>query len=266
MFFATPPGALRARGRPSAGGPKSGGGRVEEVKLRAAHFLAVAAFAALVSVGAAASSFDEGERLFRENKPAEAVPVFEKAILEPGVDERAWLYLALSYQQLGRLDDASSTLRKGLAQATRFKALYYFDLGNIFILQGKNSFAADMLTQAIGLDGAYAPSYLNRANARLAVKDYGGAKEDYKRYLDLEPGNAQRASIEELIRRLEAGIADTERAAAAAEAKKQADDAARKDLLDKMAASLKAAADETTSLSAGAGDVQGYGDELKLDE
>jgi tetratricopeptide (TPR) repeat protein len=235
--------------------------------LRAIPFLAAAAFATLLSAGfASASSFDDGERLFRDNKPAEAAPVFERAILEPGVDERAWLYLALSYQQLGRLDDASAALRKGLAQAARFKSLFYFDLGNIFILQSKNSFAVDMFSQSIGLDGAFAPAFLNRANARLAVKDYGGAKEDYSRYLDLEPGSAQRASIEELIKRLEAGVADTERAAAADEAKKQADEAARKELLDKMAASLKAAADETTSLSAGAGDVQGYGDELRLDE
>ena len=111
-----------------------------------------------------------------------------------------------------------------------------------------------------------APAFLNRANALLAVKDYAGAKADYLRYLELEPASAQRASIEELIKRLTAGIAETERAAAVAEAKKQADEAARKQLLDQMSASLKDAADETTSISAGAGNVQGYGDELKLDE
>lgn len=235
--------------------------------MRRAGIIAAAAFAALASVGAtAAGSFDEGERLFRDDKPAEAAPVLEKAVLEPGQDERAWLYLALSYQQMGRLDDASAVLRKGVGQSLRFKALFYFDLGNVFVLQGKNSFAADMFTQAIGIDGSLAPAYLNRANAYLAVKDYGGAKADYLRYLELDPASPQRAGIEELIKRLDAGIAETERAAAAAEAKRQADEAARKELLDRMSASLKAAADETTSISAGAGSVQGYGDELKLDE
>jgi tetratricopeptide (TPR) repeat protein len=229
-------------------------------------FLALVVLLSAGAASASASSFDDGERLFRDDKPAEAVPLLEKAVLEPGADERAWLYLALSYQQLGRLDEASAVLRKGVGQSVRFKSLFYYDLGNIFTLQGKNAFAADMFTQAIGADGAYAPAFLNRANARLAVKDYADAKDDYRHYLDLEPASAQRASIEELLRRLEAGIADAERAAAVAEAKKQADEAARKELLDKMTASLKAAADETTSLSAGAGDVQGYGDELKLDE
>ncbi len=235
--------------------------------MRAARVIAVVALAALAAVGlAAAGSFDEGERLFREDKPAEAAPLLEKAVLEQGIDERAWLYLALSYQELGRLDEASAVLRKGLGQALRFKSLFYYDLGNIFLLQDKNTFAADMFTQAIGIDGAMAPAFLNRANALLAVKDFAGAKADYLRYLELEPASAQRASIEELIKRLSAGIAETERAAAVAEAKKQADEAARKQLLDQMSASLKDAADETTSISAGAGKAQGYGDELKLDE
>jgi tetratricopeptide (TPR) repeat protein len=241
--------------------------------MRVPRFLAASIIAACFSLsplwaagGMGASFYDEGERLFRGNKPTEAAPVLEKAILEPGVDERAWLYLALSYQQLGRLDEAQATLRKGLGQASRFKALFYYDLGNVFVLQGKNAFAVDMFAQAIGIDGSFAPAYLNRANSRLAVKDYAGSKDDYGRYLELEPASAQRDSIEKLIARLSTGIAETERLAAEAEAKKQAEEQARKELLERMAASLKAAADETTSLSAGAGDVQGYGDELKLDE
>jgi tetratricopeptide (TPR) repeat protein len=235
--------------------------------LRAARFLAVAAFAALASLGPAfAGSFEEGERLFREDKPGEAAPLLEKAILDPGADERAWLYLAASYIQLGRLDDASAVLRKGLGQSLRFKALFYYDLGNVFVLQGKNSFAIDMFSQAAEIDGAYAPLFLNRANARIAVKDYAGAGADYRRYLELEPGSAQRGNIEEILKRLDRGIAEVERVAAEAEAKKQAEESARKELLDRMSASLKAAADETTSISAGAGDVQGYGDEIKLDE
>lgn len=235
--------------------------------MRTARLLSIAVLAVLASVGAAAAgSFDEGERLFREDKPSEAAPILEKAILEPGTDERAWLYLSLAYQQLGQLDQAAAVLRKGLGQSVRFKALFYYDLGNIFVLQNKNSFAADMFTQAVEIDGAYAPAYLNRANARLAVKDYSDARVDYRRFLELEPGSAQKGTIEELLKHLDSGIAETERVAAEAEAKRQAAEAAHKELLDSMAASLKAAADETTSISTGAGNVQGYGDEIKIDE
>ena len=229
-------------------------------------FVAVLFTVLAVGVSNAAGSFDGGERLFRENKPAEAVPLLEKAILEPKTDERAWLYLGLSYQQLGRLDEAATAFRKGLGQSGRFKSLFYFDLGNIFVLQNKNSFAADMFTQSMEIDGAYAPSYLNRANARLAVKDYGSAREDYGRYLELEPRSPQREMIEKLLKSLDGGIAETQRIAAETEARRLAVETARKELLDRMAASLKAAADETTSISAGVGTVQGYGDEIKLDE
>lgn len=236
-----------------------------------ARLLVLSAFLCLAGLAAAATgpgsgSFDEGERLFREDKPAQAAPLLEKAILDPGTDERAWIYLALSYQQLGRLDDAAAVLRKGVGQSLRFKHLFYYDLGNIFSLQGKNSFAADMYSQSLEVDASYAPSYLNRANARLAVKDYEGARTDYRRYLDLEPSSPQKDSILAILSRLDASVAEAEKIAAAAEAKRQADEAARKALLDAMSASLKASADETTSISAGAGNVQGYGDDIKLDE
>jgi tetratricopeptide (TPR) repeat protein len=238
--------------------------------VRTARSIAIAAFAALLAFGvsnaAAEGAFDDGERLYRENKPAAAVPLLEQAILAPGTDQRAWLYLSNCYQQLGRVDEASAVLRKGLAQATTLKYLYYFNLGTNFILQNKYTFASDMLSQAIDSNGAYSPALLLRANVRLSLKDYANAKADYLHYLDLEPASPQRASIEEIIKRLDAGIAEADKAAAVAEAKKQADGAAKQQLMDQMSASLKAAADETTSISAGAGNVQGYGDELKLDE
>jgi len=213
-----------------------------------------------------AGTFDKGEELFRENRPQAAIPLLEQAVTEPGVDERAYLYLALSYQQLGRYDDAVAALRKGLTQAQRFKALFYFDLANVFVLQGKNTFAVDMYGQAIDTDGTYAPAYLNRANARLSIKDYQNAAVDYRRFLELAPNDPQRPQIEELLKRLGAGIAAAQEAAAAAEAKKLADEAAKKALVDQVSASLKASADNTTSLSAGAGDVQGYNNDLQIEQ
>jgi colicin import membrane protein len=230
--------------------------------------LAAAVLVALAAAGGAfaAGAFDEGERLFREDKPKEALAYLEKAVAEPGADEKAWLYLGLSYQQLGRLDEAVQAFRKGSAGALRFRHLFFYDLGNVYILQGKNTFAIEMLGEALVSDPSYANAYLNRANARLSVRDYPGAKDDYSRYLELVPGSAQRASIEEVIRRLSTGIEDAKRVEAEADARKAAADEARKALLDQVAASLKAAADETKNLSSGSGAVQGYGDELQLDQ
>jgi tetratricopeptide (TPR) repeat protein len=213
-----------------------------------------------------AGSFDEGERLFREDKPGQAAPLLEKAIQEGGTDERAWVYLGACYIQLGKLDQAAAVLRKGLSSSIRYKQDLYYDLGVVFVLQGKNTFAVDMFGEAISADATYAPAYLNRANARVNTRDFEGAVEDYRRFLDLEPDSPKRPQIERIAALLEDSAAEAARLAAEAEAKRLADEAARKALMDQMAASLKEAADETKSVSAGAGSVQGYGDDLKLDE
>ncbi len=221
-------------------------------------------FAALSPI--AAGPFEEGERLFRENKPAEAAPVLERALLEPAVDERAYLYLALAYEQLGRYDAAVATLRKGLPSARLYRHLFYYNLGNAFVLLGRNTFAEESYDESIAANPSYAPARLNRANARLALGKLGGAAEDYRAYLGLEPASAQRSAIEALLVRLEGALAaEAQRIAAESAAKAQAE-AARKALLDQVAASLKAAAEETMSLSAGTGQIQGYDDTLELDE
>ncbi len=234
--------------------------------LRVFPFLVIACFLVVSQRPVAAGPFEDGERLFRENKPQDAVLLLERAVTEGGVDERAWIYLAISYQQLGKLDDAASALRRGLGSAQRLKHLFYFDLGNVFTLQGRNAFAEDAYSQAIGSNASYAPAYLNRANSRLNLKNFPGAQDDYRRYLELDAASPQRAAIEEILRRLGNAIADSQRLAADAQARAQADEAAKKALLDQVTSSLKAAADETTSLSAGSGAVQGYGDELKIEE
>ncbi|HOX33482.1 MAG TPA: tetratricopeptide repeat protein [Spirochaetales bacterium] len=231
-------------------------------RLAACLLAAVAAAQAAFAAGA----FEEGERLFRENKPREAAAALERAAAEPGSDERALLYLGLAYQQLGRLDEAAQAFRRGASSSQRWRPLFLFDLGNVYLIQGKNSFAAEILGQAIEADPGLAGAYLNRGNARLSIKDFPGARDDYARYLELEPGSAQRSSIEELLRRLASGIEESKRAEAEAEARRIAAEEARKALLDQVSASLKAAADETQSLSSGSGAVQGYGDELNLDE
>ena len=131
----------------------------------AAWVIALAALPAL-----AAGDFEEGERLFREDKPKEAVARLERASAEAQPDERAWLYLGLAYQQLGRLDEAAGAFRKGSAQAARFKHLFFYDLGNVYALQGKNSFAIEMYGSALEIDPGFADALLNRAKAEAEAE------------------------------------------------------------------------------------------------
>jgi Tfp pilus assembly protein PilF len=212
------------------------------------------------------SLFSQGESLFRENKPRDAAAILERAVLEPQVDERAWLYLAACYEELGRYDDAVNVLRKGSAQAVRYRHLFYYNLGNQFVLLGKNSFAEEMYGQALAANASYAPAYLNRANVRIILQNYPGASQDYTTYLTLEPSTPQRANIEALLARLQGDLAAAAAAAAAAEAARLAEEAAKQALLSQVQADLMASAEDATSLSSGTGQVQGYGDDLTLDQ
>lgn len=212
------------------------------------------------------SLFNQGESLFREDKPKDAASVLERAILEPQADERAWLYLAACYEKLGRYDDAVSVLRKGSAQATRYRHLFFYNMGNEFVLLGKNSFAEEMYGQALSANSGFAPAYLNRANVRINLQNYAGASQDYVSYLTLAPDTPQRANIEALLDRLKGDLAVAEAQAAAAAAAAVAAEAAKQALLSQVQADLMASAEEATSLSAGAGQVQGYDDELDLED
>jgi len=240
--------------------------------LRAVCFLLAMSLACLpvrlLADGASPSGsfFSQGESLFREDKPKEAAPILERAVLEPQVDERAWLYLAACYEELGRYDDAVNVLRKGSAQSVRLRHLFFYNMGNEFVLLGKNSFAEEMYGQALAANASFAPAYLNRANVRIILQNYAGASQDYGTYLTLAPDSPQRASIEALLAKLQGDLATAKAQADAAAAAAAAAEAAKQALLSQVQADLMASAEEATSLSSGAGQVQGYGDDLGLDE
>jgi len=228
--------------------------------------LAVLVFLACAASAGATEFSEQGTRLFMENKPQEAVPLLELASRETGADERVFIYLGVAYQQLGRWDDSIAILRKGLASSIQYRHVFLFNMANSFFAQGKSTFALEYYDQALAAKPDYAVAYLNRANARFKVGDTAGAVSDYTVYLTLDPGSAQAPVIRSLIDRLQAKAADAAMAAAAAEAARVAQEAARQALLASVAQSLLEGAGDTTSLSAGSGDLQGYEEELSLDE
>jgi len=229
-----------------------------------ARLVAVALLSA-TALGATELS-DRGIRLFMENKPSEAAPVLELAAREAGADERLYLYLGIALQQQGKWDDAIAAFRKGLAQSSAYRHQYLFNIANSFYAQGRSSFALEFYDQAIAAKSDYASAYLNRANAKMRLGDHPGAVSDYSTYLGLEPSSPQAAEIRRLVALLGAKAAETERLAAEAEARKLAEERARQALLDEVARTLLEAAETTTNLSAGSGDVQGYESDLSLDD
>jgi tetratricopeptide (TPR) repeat protein len=216
------------------------------------------------SRGAAADAFAAGEDLFRNNKPAQAIGFLEDAIGSDPSKEMAYLYLGVAYMQTGKTEDAISVLKRGQAKASDYPYLFSYNLGTCYFVQGKNSFADDMYSKSISLRPDYAPAWLNRANARMNLKRYPDAAADYAEYLSLEPATPQRPSIEKVIKLIGDSIAEADKKKAEEDRKKAEEEARKARLLSDVEDSLKQAAAQTQSISAGAEGAQGYDSESEL--
>jgi tetratricopeptide (TPR) repeat protein len=213
----------------------------------------------------AQTAFAEGEDLFLRNKPAEALVRLETALREDPANVSAALYLGLTYQQLGRLDDAIQTFRKILPQAGARRSIIAYNLGNVYFQKGAAAFAEQYYTQAIEDDASYASAYLNRANARIRTGALNDASVDYGRYLALEPASPKRPEIERILSLINETFAAEERSRVAAEEAVKAAEEKRTRLLNEVSESLQAAAEETRGLSAGTEDVMQYDGEFVLE-
>ncbi len=212
-----------------------------------------------------ADQFQEGEKLFSQNKPAEAIPLLDASLKLDPTNEKAALYLGISFQQTGKNDEAIIVFRKYLPNAKLFRYLFYYNIGNSYYALKKMVFAEEMYTEAVKENPQYASSYLNRANARMNQQKYKEAVEDFRMYLSINPSTSQKSDIEKIIALLEKNFQD----AAAAEEKRIADEIANKLAQEQKAAEIKNSLDqasqETQSMSAGNEGVQGYEDDNGLE-
>jgi tetratricopeptide (TPR) repeat protein len=223
-------------------------------------------FVCLVAGGLSGqSSFAQGEDLFLRNKPQEALVSLEAAIAENPDQVRAYLYLALAYQQLGRLEEAIVIYRRALPIAGPDTALLAYNMGNACYAQGNITLAEDLYTQALEANPGYAAAYLNRGNARLTREALQDALYDYEAFLNLEPGSAKRSRIEQLVSAIRADFAAAERERILAEARAAAEADRKRRILEEAAASLQSAAEDTRGLSSGSEGALGYEGEFELE-
>jgi tetratricopeptide (TPR) repeat protein len=228
--------------------------------LCAAFWLAGAAAAALGQ-----TAFAQGEDLFTQNRPNDALGYLEKAVAEDPAHVQAYLYLGIAYQQLNRIDDAIAAYTRILPKGGNETARIAYNLGNAWFAKGNIENALTAYTDALKADPNYASAYLNRANARVKTGALMDALADYNAYLILEPRSAKRPQIEQLAAYIqeEAAVEERRRIVAEEQARVEAERKAR--LLEEISASLQAAAEDSKSLSAGTEDVQGYEGEFELE-
>lgn len=227
-------------------------------------FLALLTVLGIPFLGAQVS-FSQGEDYFMQNKPEEAVPLLETAILENPDEIRAYLYLGIAYQQLDRLDDAVAVYLKALPKGESETSRIACNLGNLYFAMGKSDSAEHYYTQAIEADPSYAAAYLNRANIRIKTGALMEALPDYEFFLSLEPHSPKRIRIEQVAALIRSEFAAQEKRRLLAEEAARAEALRRQRLLEEVSTSLQSVAEESRGLSSGAEAVQGYEGEFELE-
>lgn len=202
----------------------------------------------------------------RDNQPQKAQALLQASLNDQPNNEEAYLYLGIADLQLGNLNGAIGVFKQGLSLSGKYADDFYFNLGNIYFMQGQNTLAEGMYSQAIKANPNFADAYLNRANARMRLQSYDSAVQDYTVYLSLDPSSPQRASIEQLI-----ALLNQQKAAAAqqqqiAEQQRLAAEAKQKQLLNDVLQSLQNASNNTKNLQAGTAGFQSTKPKLGLDD
>jgi tetratricopeptide (TPR) repeat protein len=234
---------------------------LKQARIIAAGFWLAGAAAA----GFGQTAFAQGEELFVQNRPKDALQYLEKAAAEDPAHVQAYLYLGIAYQQLNRVDDAIAAYTKILPRGGKETARIAYNLGNAWFAKGNFENAVNYYTEALKADPDYASAYLNRANAGIRAGILGDAVKDYEEYLNLEPLSAKRPQIEQLMAFIREEFAAEERRRILAEEQARLEAERRARLLEEVSASLQAAAEDSKSLSAGTESVQGYDGEFELE-
>ncbi|TFH04379.1 MAG: tetratricopeptide repeat protein, partial [Spirochaetales bacterium] len=143
--------------------------------------------------------FDRGAEAFLYSRPQEAATIMEQVIAQDPVNARAYLYLAMSYEQLAMYERAITTLKRSVSVPGIDRGLVLFNIGNNYLHLGDSGLAEASYSEAIEESPASADPYLNRANVRVMTEQFELAVEDYLAVLGIQPNHPQRLEIERMI-------------------------------------------------------------------
>lgn len=152
----------------------------------------------------------QGEKLFKENKPKEAVQVLENEILNGIVTANTYNFLGLGYYQNGDYSKSIDAFNRGItAQPTNIKILS-FNQGNTYYAMKDYASAVNCFTKALQNEPTFYDALLNRANSLLMANQLVAAKTDYIDFITKCPEDSQKNQIERLIQALTDEIARRE--------------------------------------------------------
>ena len=114
-------------------------------------------------------AFSEGEKLFKANKPEQAIPFFEQAILSETVSPSVYNFLGLSYYQVGKYQQSLDSFIKGTSKDGTNKRILYYNAGNTAFAMGNYSLADQYFSIAYAADNNFSSALLNHFST---VKDF----------------------------------------------------------------------------------------------
>ena len=207
---------------------------------------------------------EQALELFMDNKPAEALPIFETALRQYPDDAELYMYLATCYEQLGNIEASIRTYEQGLQYAGSKEAVFYYNMGNDYNRLDNFEQSLNMYTEALKKNQQLAPAYLNRANVYVRQAEYSQAVADYRVYLSMRPDSPQRENIEQMIDLLNNKIVLAERERQEEERRRLEEERRQQELLEQVLSSLEESGEETQNISAGTGEVKEYTEEFDI--
>jgi tetratricopeptide (TPR) repeat protein len=155
--------------------------------------------AALFFIMPVLSAETEGERLFKNNYPSDAVPLLEQDITAGTASPDAYNYLGLAYYQTGQFDKSIDIFEKGLKVSGTNKKILSYNAGNSAFAAGNYAKADSYYSLALAASPDFTPALLNRANTRLKADDLQNALTDYTAYQQKKPDDPQKEQIGRII-------------------------------------------------------------------
>ena len=149
--------------------------------------------------GLHAGNFEKGSELFMYNKPSEAAPYLERAVIENPTNAAAYYSLGLVYEQLKEYDKAVAALRSAMDRNYGKKAEILGHMAKAQLLKGDLDECIRYNTLAIQEDSQYSPVILNRANAWFRKDNLDNALADYQNFIAIDPNNALKPDVVRMI-------------------------------------------------------------------
>jgi tetratricopeptide (TPR) repeat protein len=134
-----------------------------------------------------------GRTKYNENRFEEAAAIFRRCLALRPKDVKAEDNLGLSYQGLGRMQDALLAFRTAIewqAAATLKDSGPYIDLGSLLVDQGQPAEALPYLRQALAISPRDMRAHRELAKAYIHLSDFSKALPELETSAQLAPANA----------------------------------------------------------------------------